>query len=188
MRKTKTLKKLLAICGLFATSSTMIVSSALSQDLPTPTAPTSQTAAQLVALSISDPAAVPSAVVKVLDSYKTSVSDSEFTAVASLIIKSIAEENPDALLSVMREVLKKYPDLAIPLVKSSLGARPSMVESVAEVVMTTCPDLNTSDLSLAIAEATGKPAGSFGYLFSGFEQSGVYIPQLGGGGSPIYQR
>lgn len=188
MHPAKIIVKLLLVCGLFAIFDTIIVSPVLSQDLLTSTSTPEQTVSRLVALSISDPSSAPESVVGVLDSYRERVSEADFVALASLIIKSLATENPDVLLSVMSEVLKKYPDLALPLVKSSLNARPSMVESVAEVVMSACPDMDTNDLSVAIAEATGKPPGSFGYLFSGFEQSGVYIPQLGGGGSPIYQR
>lgn len=147
-----------------------------------------QVIAEVVRLSTIDPSTTPALAVEVLSKFKTYMDKDDFVSAAKLLIQSIGSASPEILLLVLETVLQKYPDLALPLASASASAQPSMAEEIAEVVTRTCPDVEIRRLSSTLSESTGSPMGTFDYLFAGFGQSGVYVPPLGGGGSPIYQK
>jgi hypothetical protein len=145
---------------------------------------------KIAALAKNMPSEAPQIVLYALERYEKSLPAADFTPVAESIIRALASEAPETLPLVLEEVLSRYPELALPLASVAVSVQPSMVEQIADAVMTACPELDVRELSSALSAATGNPDGSFDYLFSGFSQSGVEIPQPsgGGGGSPIYQR
>lgn len=142
---------------------------------------------EITRISKENPSSAPLLVLTTLGKFRMSASNSGFVDMAKALVLAVGEAYPEVLPSVLRAVLAKYPELAIPLTSAAVAVQPSMVEALVDVAIDECPDLDISALSLALTEATGSPLGSYDYLFSGFAQSGVYIPQVGGGGSPIYR-
>lgn len=144
-------------------------------------------AVEIARLSTADPTSAPALTLLTLDRFKRYMTNAEFVAAAQLIVQALATSVPETLSLVLEEVLGKYPDLALPLAEASAAANPSLVEAIAEAVTKACPDIDTRSLSKALASAVGSEPGAYDYLFSGFEQSGTIVPQMSGGGSPIYR-
>lgn len=192
MTNQKKTKTCLLICLVFQfaalshSQESLILSNSIDALLAKSSSP-SAIAAEIVSLSVADPAVAPALTLLTLDRFKRYMTDAEFVAAAQLIIQALASSTPSTLPLVLEKVLGKYPDLALPLAAAAVAANPALVEAVAEAVTKACPELDTRSLSKVLASSTGSEMGAYDYLFSGFEQSGTIIPRTTGGGSPIYR-